>query len=514
MKKFLGFIVDETLEGRQERLKEYTIALEVFGRDETFDPTTNALVRVEAGRLRRTLKQYYLTSGRKDPIAIEIPRGGYVPTFAQISEEPSAPRAAETVKAPAVHKKGHEGLVAPLGFENGYAGTKRRAANKSKTPTVLVVDDEPDVEALISRRFRRAVRDGTISFLFAADGEQALEVLLSNHDIDLVLTDINMPRMDGLTLLDHLDQIDPLLTAIVVSAYGDMENIRTSMNRGAFDFVTKPINFEDLSITIDKALAHRWILDEAAQEHDELDALRQELGIAAHIQESFRPATLPESMPCRIAGRTKRAQGIGGDFFDYFPLDERRIAVAVAEVSGNALPAALAAVYARAALRTSALSGVGLQETVYRVNELLCVQAGTSMSVSLFLGFIDLESGTMDIVNAGQREPIVIAKDGSIDSPEVPFALALGRDPKADFETGQLTLRDGDTLVLYTGGMTKAFDRGGRQFSIERLEETLSENAGRPVDALVDDTLGAIERFMEGGDCQVDLTCLALKRGA
>jgi adenylate cyclase len=122
------------------------------------------------------------------------------------------------------------------------------------TPTILVVDDEVDVEAMITQHFRRSIRKGQLSFLFALDGVQALECLNENPQVDIVLTDINMPRMDGLALLQHLKTFDGRLRAILVSAYGDMPNIRRAMNLGAFDFVTKPIEFEDLEVTLNRAL--------------------------------------------------------------------------------------------------------------------------------------------------------------------------------------------------------------------------------------------------------------------
>jgi adenylate cyclase len=133
------------------------------------------------------------------------------------------------------------------------------------TTRILIVDDEPDVEALVVQKFRRQIREGGISFLFAHDGVEALTALKTNGDIDLVVTDINMPRMDGLTLLQKLQEAEENVSAIVVSAYGDMANIRTAMNRGAFDFVTKPIDFVDLETTITKTLKHVNSLRDARQ---------------------------------------------------------------------------------------------------------------------------------------------------------------------------------------------------------------------------------------------------------
>jgi adenylate cyclase len=119
---------------------------------------------------------------------------------------------------------------------------------------ILVVDDEADLEILIKQKFRQKIRDHSYEFVFANNGKHALEQLQEHADVDIVLSDINMPEMDGLTLLSKLNEQHTILKSVIVSAYGDMENIRTAMNRGAFDFVTKPVDFNDLELTIEKAI--------------------------------------------------------------------------------------------------------------------------------------------------------------------------------------------------------------------------------------------------------------------
>ncbi|MFT7248075.1 MAG: adenylate cyclase [Arcticibacterium sp.] len=121
---------------------------------------------------------------------------------------------------------------------------------------ILVVDDESDLEALIRQKFRRQIREKKYEFFFAENGRVALEVLESEPDIFLVLSDINMPEMDGLTLLVKIAENNPLIQVVMVSAYGDMDNIRTAMNKGAFDFICKPVNFEDLEVTMEKTIIH------------------------------------------------------------------------------------------------------------------------------------------------------------------------------------------------------------------------------------------------------------------
>ena len=131
------------------------------------------------------------------------------------------------------------------------------------TAKILVVDDEPDLEDLVRQKFRRQIKDGSIEFGFARDGVEALTLLAENGDFDMVVSDINMPRMDGLTLLAKLQEEATKFSTVIVSAYGDMANIRTAMNRGAFDFLTKPIDFADFETTVRKTIAHVAALREA-----------------------------------------------------------------------------------------------------------------------------------------------------------------------------------------------------------------------------------------------------------
>ncbi|WP_213290962.1 adenylate/guanylate cyclase domain-containing protein [Bradyrhizobium sp. sGM-13] len=139
------------------------------------------------------------------------------------------------------------------------------------TATILVVDDEPDLEELVLQKFRRQIHGGAVTFMFARDGVEALQLIELHPDIDLVVTDINMPRMDGLSLLAKLQQEDEKKSTIIVSAYGDMSNIRIAMNRGAFDFLTKPIEFADLEATIEKTMRHVEMLRETRRRQIEAE---------------------------------------------------------------------------------------------------------------------------------------------------------------------------------------------------------------------------------------------------
>lgn len=139
---------------------------------------------------------------------------------------------------------------------------------------ILVVDDETDLEVLIKQKFRKKIREKEYEFIFAVNGKDALIKVQEQPDVDIVLSDINMPEMDGLTLLAKLNELSPLIKSVIVSAYGDMDNIRVAMNRGAFDFITKPINFEDLTITMEKTLKHALQLKETLRAVKENNILK------------------------------------------------------------------------------------------------------------------------------------------------------------------------------------------------------------------------------------------------
>ena len=187
---------------------------------------------------------------------------------------------------------------------------------------ILVVDDEPDVEPMVLQRMRRAIRAGRYQFVFAHDGVDALEKLNEDKDIDMVLSDINMPKMDGLALLEQIPKVDPNLRCVIISAYGDMKNIRTAMNRGAFDFVTKPVDFEDLEVTIERTLSHLMEWREALSSRDKLVALQNELDIASNIQQSILPGHFPESPSYQLFGSMDPARTVGGRLLRRYTLGQ------------------------------------------------------------------------------------------------------------------------------------------------------------------------------------------------
>jgi adenylate cyclase len=148
------------------------------------------------------------------------------------------------------------------------------------TSKIMIVDDEPDLEQLVRQKFRRQIREKSYEFVFATNGQEALDIIEERGDIDAVFSDINMPVMDGLTLLMQLHAKNPLIKSVIVSAYSDMDNIRTAMNRGAFDFICKPIQFNDLEITLEKTLK------QVQQTRETLQAIRENNILRMYVDDS------------------------------------------------------------------------------------------------------------------------------------------------------------------------------------------------------------------------------------
>ena len=188
------------------------------------------------------------------------------------------------------------------------------------TARILIVDDEPDLEALIQQKFRHQIRDDSVSFLFARDGVEALAVLKANRDVDMVVADINMPRMDGLSLLRKLQENEEKLSTIIVSAYGDMANIRLAMNRGAFDFLTKPIDFLDLETTIAKTIRHVRILREAQRR--QLQAERAHALLSRYFSPNLAQRLASDSDAIDLGGQRREIATLFTDIAGFTALVE------------------------------------------------------------------------------------------------------------------------------------------------------------------------------------------------
>ena len=392
------------------------------------------------------------------------------------------------------------------------AGLSRNADGAMAEHKILVVDDEPDLEHLMRQRMRRYVRAGLYEFVFAQNGVEALDRLNEQPDIEMVLSDINMPRMDGLALLDQVAQVDPNIRSVIVSAYGDMKNIRTAMNRGAFDFITKPIDFEDLRITIDRTLVHMAIWREALESRDQLVAIRNELGVASQMQQSILPKVFPKGRGYETFANMVPAREVGGDFFDFVRLENGRLGVAIADVSGKGVPAALFMMSSRTLLKGSAIGSEIPGTVLSSVNSLLEEDNESLMFVTVLYAVFDPATGVFSYANGGHNPPLLVHADGSSEFLPTTDGVALGVMPDYDFEESRVTLAPGEMVVLYTDGVTEAIDDDSEEFGPERLQEVFHDGPPGSVRESNEAVFNAVETFAGDAPQFDDITCVTLKR--
>ncbi len=381
---------------------------------------------------------------------------------------------------------------------------------------ILVVDDEPDLESLIRQRFRRKIREGEYDFVFAANGLEALSRLIEHKDIGVILSDINMPEMDGLTLLAKLNELrNPAIRTVIVSAYGDMDNIRTAMNRGAYDFVTKPVDFNDLETTIEKTIRELELVRNAMKEHDKLIAIQYDLDTARNIQLAILPKVFPpfpERNEFEIFAMMEPAKEVGGDLYDFFLLDDDRVGFVIGDVAGKGVPAAIFMAVSRTLIRATAMKGISPDECMTYVNNLLCKDSVSSMFVTVFYGILNFRTGELEYANGGHNPPYLLKSGGELITMPLTGGLALGVEEGFVFKSSTIQLSPGDLLFTFTDGVTEAMDEEYDLYSEERLEEFLRKHYQLSTTELVKEGFVDVHEYAKGAIQSDDITVLAIRK--
>lgn len=382
---------------------------------------------------------------------------------------------------------------------------------------ILSVDDEPDMEMLITQQFRRQIRDKSYEFIFATNGAEALEKIEQNEDVTMVLSDINMPEMDGLTFLAKLnDKKKPYLKAVMVSAFNDMDNIRTAMNRGAFDFVTKPINFSDLEITINRTLGHIDMLVNSQREHDQLIAIQNDINIAQEIQQAMLPKTFPafpERQEFDLHAFVKAAKFVGGDFYDYFLMDDNRLFFIIGDVSDKGIPASLFMAITKAIFKShfSNKNCGTLEEEVFLINNFLSGDNQSMMFVTAFIGILNLKTGIVEYIDAGHEPPLIIRKNNEVEVLKKKGGMALCIDGDFPYVAQTFELQPGDTFFTYTDGVTDCNNHDGERFGLHRVKDQLvAESVSASPQQINESILRHIQEFIGPTPQFDDVTALTL----
>jgi len=384
-----------------------------------------------------------------------------------------------------------------------------------RTQKIMVVDDEPDLQMLILQKFRRRIHNDDYEFFFAENGNEAIDLLNGAEDISLILSDINMPKMDGLTLLQKLQEKEnPALKTVIVSAYGDMENIRTAMNRGAFDFLTKPIDFNDLEKTIEKGLKEIAYIKESMQEKMLLNAVQRDLDTASRIQQKILPQKFPAYPDRRefsVYAEMHTAKEVGGDFYDFFFIDPAHLGFVIGDVSGKGVPASIYMAVSRTMLKAIASQVHDPSECLSTVNSMLIPESDITTFVTVFYGILNTETGVIDYCNGGHNLPYIIKNDGTIEQVENTGGLLLGKLEPIDFQTRRIQLQPGERLLLYTDGVTEAINERDDMYEEKRLETYLRNHVSDSEEKLLRGIIVDVLKFINKAQQSDDITLMVLE---
>lgn len=380
------------------------------------------------------------------------------------------------------------------------------ATQRIDKPRILIADDQADILTALEL----LLNSQGYEIRSARSPAAALEALRGNR-FDLFLMDLNYTAgptsgREGLELLAQVQRLEPLLPVVVMTAWGSIDLAVEAMRLGAANFIQKPWDnrrlLEVVREQIERGRTRRQVERELAAEKLEFDD-------AEALQRAFLPPSLPEVEGCEMAVQWRPRRRIGGDYYDIFLLDSRRVGFCVADVSGKGVPAALLMSNLQAGLRSFATASMPPAEVVSRVNQLLCTNHLTNKFVTLFYGILDLGRLELTYVNAGHPPLIIHKADGR--------RLELGGTggivgffPSLTYRQEAMPLEEGDTLWLFTDGILEARDPFEAEFGAAHLAALLGEIKGAPLAEAKNRLWNALLAHCRG-DLEDDATMLAFR---
>lgn len=379
---------------------------------------------------------------------------------------------------------------------------------------LLFVDDEPDFASLVEQQFDGKINDYEVSFVFAENGLEALKKLEEHPDIELVMADINMPVMDGLEFVTRATKLDRLLKIIMVSAYSDMSNLRKAMNRGAYDFVVKPVDFGDLTETIQKTLQQIDQIKKDEAELKRLQEIEKEMEIAKKILTSLLPAPFmpsSQSSPFEVFGTLMTARMMGGEFYDFFEAGSNRLAIIMGETDAKGIAAAIYVVSAREALRRFMNQNLDLEVCTKQINDYLFYQKTPEIpSFTLFFGILNTETGEFEYTSAGLPPLLLVSKEGNITERAISNPL-MGSFLQEKHNINKITLKTNEGLIIRSREMPKIKNKENQTYPDPRLKELISAHYSQPLPILIDTIILDVKSFIEPIPLTNDYIVLALK---
>ncbi|MBF0564345.1 MAG: SpoIIE family protein phosphatase [Nitrospirae bacterium] len=399
-------------------------------------------------------------------------------------------------------------------YHFGYASDAKKSMEKTNY-NLLIVDDSSTVRAMLTMHVELL---GFKAYQ-AENGEEALEIL-RRQGIDLIISDIMMPKMDGYRLLETLKADDNLrhIPVIVISSVDEIDSIARCIELGAEDFLSKNFNSVLLRARIDACLEKKRLRDVEIEymqkiidfEKNEREKILKELEIAKEIQASMLTDVIPDVKGLSIWAMTEPAKQVGGDFYDFITLSDVLTGFVIGDVSGKGVPAALFMALSMALVRACALDDTSALNAITKAHRLILEYSKASMFVTLFYVIINSESHTMSYVNAGHNPVLLLKKEGGF-LELAATGIMLGALENIELEEVSMKIESGDILVLYTDGATDAINKDREFFGMDRLREVILRYSNGSSRELAEAIKGAVLQFAGDQPQFDDITLMVVK---
>jgi sigma-B regulation protein RsbU (phosphoserine phosphatase) len=371
---------------------------------------------------------------------------------------------------------------------------------------LLLVDDD-EVNRLLTGYY--LIQQGH-KVSYAENGRQAMEILRT-QPVEMMLLDIEMPEMNGYQVLEQVIA-DPELRdipVIVTSGLEEIESVVKCIEMGAEDYLTKPVNQVLLRARINASLEKKRLRD---QQTLLLQQLEGELEIARQTQQSILPVRLPQRGGYDFGASMIPARVVGGDFYEFIPLDDEHLGIVIGDVTDKGLPAALFMALTYSLVNVDARQIDSPAETLVRVNRHLLSMNASGMFVTLLYGILNYHTGQFRYARAGHLLPVVIDPDGQ--SLKIPFHLGqpLGLFEGLALDEQSITIPAGGLILLYSDGLSDASNPQGDEFGSQRLHSFLGQHRCRPAQAICEQLWQAIQSHSDQSQPQDDFTTVVIKR--
>lgn len=397
---------------------------------------------------------------------------------------------------------------------SGFLSPREGESCMEKNFKILIVDDERTNIDVLAELLRPTYRVQA-----AINGQQALKVVRGTSPPDLILLDIIMPEMDGYAVCRELkaDPVTSEIPIIFVTAMGQVSDEAKGLECGAVDYITKPISSAIVEARIKTQLTlkqNMMALREAYRLIDaQKDRMQQELSVGKDIQLGMLPSEAPDfnqRPEFSICASLTPAREVGGDFYDFYFIDEDELCVCVGDVSGKGVPAALFMAVTKTLIKATAAGDSSPASIITQVNDEISRENPSFMFVTIFVGVLNLKSGSFTYTNAGHNPPFIKRTSGETELLRDCHGPVIGAMEGLAYQESVCQLRRGDLLMLYTDGVTEAIDQSGNLFSEARLSDLVRSGAERSVEPMLNLVRHSVDQFAEGAEQADDITLLCL----